>query len=176
MDTAKIAMLAASTETQAAMRSYCLGAGFDLTHTFGGREITDDMFDFHVTLMATKEPVFIPVTDHVIQAIEVTPTGFEVLGKDEDTPVISLDAAGALQLARDFFLDVYGAEPTFEDFKPHVSLSYNWSGSPALDEIELPSFPLLFDRLIVTEFKPEQKSLLLLWHRKRLPGAHAVYR
>lgn len=172
MDTAKIAMLAASTETQNALRAYCLAAGFDLTRTHGGREITDDMFDFHVTLMATREPVFIPETDHLIKPIEVAPTGFDVLGVKADTPVLALYATDALAMARNFFLEVYGAEPTFEDFKPHVSLSYDWEGEPDLAELDLPTFKLSFDRLIVDSFKPEQKSMILLPRRL---GAHGVY-
>jgi hypothetical protein len=172
--TPKIAMLVASDRTQYAMRIWARAQGFDLTRTHGGRQITEDMFDFHVTLLATANPISAPATDHRIAALEVEAVGFETLGKDADTPVLSLEAGEALQLAREFFVEVYGAEPTFEDFKPHISLSYNWRGVPALSDLELPDFPLIFDRLIVTEFEAEQKALIL--PRRIVPGAHAVYR
>lgn len=173
----KIAMLAASHDTQNALRAWAERAGFDLTRAWGDRVITSDQFDFHVTLLATKNPVFIPETDHQIEPIEVEPIGFAALGPDADTPVLSLDASGALALAREFFVETYGAEPTFEDFKPHISLSYNWNGDPALDqdEFELPDFPLTFDRLIVKPFEPEQKALIIS-QRRTVPGAHGLYK
>lgn len=168
-------MLIASTETQSALRSWAIRNGFDLTRTHGGREITDDMFDFHVTLLATANAISAPKTDHQIAAVTVEPVGFAVLGRDEDVPVLSVEANDALKLAREFFVEVYGAEPTFEQFKPHVSLSYNWSGEPDLADLDLPSFPLVFDRLIVTDFQAEQKSMILPGPRV-VPGAHGVYR
>lgn len=174
--TPKIAMLAASDRTQYALRIWAQAQGFDLTRTHGGRAITEDMFDFHVTLLATANPISAPATDHQVAAIEVEAVGFEALGKDGDAPVLSLNAGEALELARDFFVEVYGAEPTFEDFKPHVSLSYNWRGVPALADLELPDFPLIFDRLIVAEFEPEQKALILPRRVVRTPGAHALYK
>lgn len=171
----KIAYIAASTDTQYALRIWARSLGFDLTRTHGGREITEDMFDFHVTLLATKNPISAPKTDHIVDAMELEASGFGVLGKDDDVPVLKIKADKGLRLARDFFTEVYGAEPTFEDFKPHISLSYNWSGEPALAALELPSFPLLFDRLIVSDFEPEQKGIILPRPRV-VPGAHGVYR
>lgn len=170
----KIAMLIASTATQSALRAWALRQGFDLTTTHGGREITDDMFDFHVTLLATTNPISAPLADNQIAPIEVEAVGFEALGVDADTPVLTLDASEGLEIARAFFVEVYGAEPTFADFKPHISLSYNWIGEPALDELDLPAFPLVFDRLVVKDFEIEQKSRI--FRRARPVGAHALYR
>jgi len=160
-----IAMLIASQDTQAALRAYAVRSGFDI----------DDGHDFHVTLLATANPIMAPEADNLIAPVEVMATGFDTLGPDANVPALSLDAHEALVVARAFFVDLYGAEPTYADFKPHVSLSYDWDGEPPLDGIDLPAFPLIFDRLVVTEFKPEQKAILL--RRKSLRvGAHGVYR
>lgn len=173
--TPKIAMLIASPTTQAALRAWALREGFDLTQTHGGRQITDDMFDFHVTLLATANPISAPETDHETNALMLTPTSFDLLGADASTPVITVEADDALNLMRSWFTEVYGAEPTFEEFRPHISLSYNWHGAPALDALNLPDFPLVFDRLVVTEFEVEQKHRLLSRPRGQY-GAHWVYR
>jgi hypothetical protein len=174
--TPKIAMLAASDETQNALRAWALRAGFDLTRTHGGREIADDQFDFHITLLATAEPVFIPQTDHQIEPLHVDRVGFDVLGKDGDVPVLLVQAEGVLGQGRAFFMQFYGAEPTFADFKPHITLSYAWDGDPALADLEPPSFPLLFDRLIVQDLDPEHKARLMRRQTKAVVGAHGLYR
>jgi len=160
-----IAMLIASHDTQNALRSYAIRAGFDI----------DDGFPFHVTLLATANPISAPETDHQIAPVAVEPDGFEALGADGDVPVLRVTSEGALDLAREFFVEVYGAEPTFADFKPHISLSYDWQDGPELEELDAPDFPLIFDRLVVTEFKPEQKSLIFPRPRSVF-GAHWVYR
>jgi hypothetical protein len=66
---------------------------------------------------------------------------------------------------REFFVTLYGIQPTFAEFKPHVSLSYSWNGSPALDDLELPSVPLLFDQMKVKALK----SYFALPQRRKVP-------
>lgn len=174
--TPKIALLVASSDTDNALRAWALARGFDLTRTHGGREITPDQFDFHVTLLATKNAIRAPETDHLVDALQIEATGFDVLGKADDVPVLRVKASAALKMAREFFVEMYGAEPTFEDFKPHVSLSYKWDGAPALEDLELPTIPLLFDRLIVKAFDLGHKALLISERTHAFPGAHMVYR
>lgn len=150
----RIVMLVADHDTQNALAAWAEAAGFD--QAYGGRAITPDMFDFHITLLATADAVSIPETDHLIEPVAVEAVSFDALGPDKDTPVLSLSKDG-LQLLRDYFIETYGAEPIYTDFKPHVSLSYAWDGEPALEDLELPDFPLVFDRLVVKPF--EQKDV-----------------
>lgn len=151
---AKIVMLNTSRETGRNLREWAEGLGFNLTRTHGGRDIDAADFDFHTTLIATATRITLPTGEHEIAPFAVAPMSFGVLGKDDGVPVLNLDA-GRLADLRRFYVQAYGAIPTFEDFKPHVSLSYAWSGAPALDGLSLPDFPLVFDRIIVDEFTPD---------------------
>jgi hypothetical protein len=155
----RIVMLVADHDTQAALSAWAQAQGFDLTQAYGGRPITADMFDFHITLLASANDVAIPVTDHRIEPVQADATGFLALGPEADTPALALSSDGPLADLRAHFLDTYGAEPTYADFKPHISLSYAWSGEPALDDLPLPDFALVFDRLVIDEFVPDAKSV-----------------
>lgn len=150
----KVVMLQASGETDRALRAWAEGLGFDLTASHGGRDVDPADFDFHVTLIATATRITLPTGEHEIAPFAVAPLSFGVLGRDEETPVLMLEASRLSDLRR-FYVQAYGAVPTFEDFKPHVSLSYAWSGEPALDGLSLPDFPLVFDRIVVDEFTPD---------------------
>lgn len=152
----KIVMLFASRDTQRKLRDYAEGLGFDLTKTHGETTIDPADFDFHATIIATRNPITLPTGEHEFAGIEVTAVGFDSLGADGEVPVLSLDASGALGLMRRLYEDIYRAEPTFADFKPHVSLSYAWSGSPPLDSLTLPDFPIVFDRIVVDDFVPKK--------------------
>lgn len=161
-----IAMLMADAQTQEAMRSWAIRSGFDI----------DDGNPFHVTLLATVNEIDAPNGSTSIKPVSVDAVGFEALGANGEVPVIRVDGDGALQIGREFFVRLYGAEPTFAEFKPHVSITYDWNGSfPVLDQLSLPEFPLSFDRLVVEPFDAgEQKSLVP--RRSAYTGAHLLYR
>lgn len=155
----KIVMLLASKDTQRALAAWCDAAGFDRSTTHGGNKINPADFDFHVTVIATANAVTVPTGEHTIPGIELAATGFGVLGTNGDIPVMNLDAGGVLGDMRKHYVSAYRAVPTFADFKPHVSLSYSWSGSPAIDGLRVPDGPLVFDRIVVDEFDaPKPKA------------------
>lgn len=160
-----IAMLMASPQTQADLRVYAISSGFDI----------DDGDAFHVTLLATANAIDAPSGNIAIAPVTVAAVGFEALGAEGEVPVIRVDGDEGLQTGREFFVRLFGAEPTFAEFKPHVSLSYDWDGFPALSDLDLPDFPLVFDRLVVEPFKADQAKSLAP-RRPRFLGAHAVYR
>lgn len=156
----KVVMLFASKETQRALSAWCNGAGFDRSKTHGGTPINPDDFDFHATIIATTNAVTMPTGEHQIPGAALLANGFEVLGKDGNTPVLLLSADGFLADLRRHYVNTYRAEPTFSEFKPHVSLSYSWDGAPAIDGMAVPDFPLVFDRIVVDEFvaSPQPKA------------------
>lgn len=156
----RIVMLRATPETQNAMREWAIAQGFDLTWGHSGWPQTSWDFDFHVTLLATENAVAIPEGARWVEPVTVDPSGFEVFGTDERTPVLRLADHPTLAAMRQFFIATYGAKPTFDEFKPHVSLSYRWTGSPGLDGLMPPPFPLVFDFLIVglKSDKPKTKD------------------
>lgn len=150
----KIVVLVASHDTQAGLRAWATAAGFNLATDYDGNPRAAERFDFHVTLVASKNEVFVPETQHVISPIGLDAVGFDVLGVDRQVPVLKLSPSLRLATMRQFFVETYGIEPTFADYKPHVSLAYAWAGTPALDDIDLPDVPLVFDQLRVKTLSP----------------------
>ena len=146
----KIVMLFADAASQRTWREWCLQHGFDITHKFTGRRISPTEFDFHTTLLASKNAITLPATSHAIRPLTLLPCGFEVLG--EKTPTAVFPAVPDLTAKRDHLISTYGIEPTFPTFRPHVSLSYNWDGKPLLNVLPLPP-PMTFDRWVVKPFE-----------------------
>ena len=151
----KIVMLKVSKDSDKRLRKYAIKNGFDLTIDYDGnpQKVTD--FGFHLTIIASNNEVEIDNQSRAIPPIELTPTKFEVLGVDRMIPTIRVDTNHDLQLLRDYFIKVHDFEPTFADFKPHLSLSYNWEGEPKLKELELPKFKITGDKLSVKKFEPK---------------------
>lgn len=155
----KVVLLLADSATQAAMRAWCEAASFDLAASYGGEPRDAAEFDFHLTLFATVETSTLPELDAAIAPLTLAAVGFDAFGPDADTPVLLLDADPELQGLREWWLDEAEATPTYAEFRPHVSLSYAWSGVPALVDLAPPPFPLTFDRLEVRNLDaPAAKS------------------
>ncbi len=150
-----IVMLHASADTQRAMRAWAIAQGFDISTSFDGEVQHVEDFGFHATIVATNNDVTIPTGEHDIAPATVRATSLALLGDDKDVPVLSLPADGILGDMRQHFVNTYGADPTFPDFKPHLSLSYAWNGAPAIDGLEVPGFDLVFDRIVVSNMKPK---------------------
>jgi hypothetical protein len=146
----RIVMLYADPATQANLTAWAHAMGFDV-----GGPNPHEGHAFHVTLLATVNDVAIPLADRLIEPVAVVPIGCGVLGRDEDTPVMLLAHCDQLAAMRTHLVETYGAEPTFE-FKPHISLSYNWDGEPDMRDRDLPDFDLVFDRLVVDAFEGEK--------------------
>ena len=145
--------LDADAETDAKLRDWCAAWGFDLAAGYGGADRDPAAFKFHLTLVASVNEIAASLADVTLAlATPITvpePRALAALGADGDTPVLTVvDADGLLLALRDMFIAELGIEPTFADFKPHVSLSYRWDGvSPSLDEPVPDMGPLTFDRL-----------------------------
>lgn len=154
----RIIMLRATPETQTQLREWAVAQGFDLSWGHSGWPQTMWDFDFHVTVIATENDVSIPEGTRWIEPITVEPMGFDVFGIDDRVPVLRLADHPTLNSMRAFFMAAYGAKPTFEEFKPHVSLSYKWDGVPDVEALGHPPFPLVFDLLIVG-LKPEKPKV-----------------
>jgi hypothetical protein len=152
-------VLLASDDTDAALRAWATAQGFDLGTDYDGNPRPADRFDFHVTLVASANEVFVPETQHMIRPVGLDAEGFGVLGADRRVPVLKLTPSARLTAMRAFFVETYGLKPTFAEFRPHVSLSYVWPGTPELDDLELPDVDLVFDQLRVKTLGGPKKAL-----------------
>lgn len=152
--TRKVVALLASAESNAELRAWAEASGFNLSSDYDGNPRDPAAFDFHVTLLATVDPCGIPEAEYAIEPIVVYADGFKVLGADRRVPCLSIDVEaddfGRVASMRRHYIDTYGAEPTFAEFVPHVSLSYAWDGAPALEDLAVPSMPIVLDRIRVT--------------------------
>lgn len=153
----RVVMLRADWETQDKLREWAKGEGFDLGWSYSGWPQHSGEFDFHITIVYSENAVRIEDGVRWIDPITVAPTGYEVLG--ESTPAIVIEPNERLSAIRDFFVSTFGVKPTYPDFKPHISLSYKWTGEPDVVQTApaLPDFPLVFDLLMVAQIKDEPK-------------------
>lgn len=154
----KVVVLLADAATQAAMAAWCTANGFDLGASFGGEPRDPAAFEFHLTLFATVGPSDLPDMAHGIDPIAVEPMGFDAFGAEQDTPVMLTWSSLRLEDMRAVMLDCAAADPTYPDFRPHVSLSYAWDGTPDLDSLVVPDMPLVFDRVEVRTLKDKPSS------------------
>lgn len=155
----RVIVLRASWETQEKLREWAKEAGFDLAWSYSGWPQSSWSFDFHVTLVASANQVRIPDEVRIVDPLTVEAVGYDVLGQDRKVPVLKLEPNKTLIAMREFFITAYGVEPTFADFKPHISLSYKWDGEPDIVQSmpAMPAFPLVFDLLMVATIDEPSK-------------------
>lgn len=151
----RVVTLRTSWETQDALRTWAIEQGFDLGWDYDGWPQASSWFDFHVTIVASKNAVSVPVEYRQIDALTVEPQDFVELGADRRVPALRLKSHDKLRLMREFFVSTFGVEPTFEEFVPHVSLSYRWDGEPVIETLPLPPFPIVLDALVVAHLKDQ---------------------
>lgn len=138
-------------ETQENLRNYCENNGFDLTVDHDGDEQSPEDFEFHTT-------VFCSTTEHVIENTEkyfqeeksVNPEKFEMLGKENDIPVIKV-SGDDLKSLREYYEKEYGMDDEWDEWKPHISLSYSKKNLPDIENINLPDFSLTFKKLKIDD-------------------------
>lgn len=150
----RVVVLLASATTQLSLTTWATAHGFDLNTDFDGNPRDPGEHRFHLTLFATAGNSALPLGDVRIAPVVATPTGFDVLGRASDTPVITCDVDRAAHDLRAVWLAASLADPTFWDWLPHVSLSYDWTGTPALEDLPMYALPMTFDRLSVRELEP----------------------
>lgn len=127
-------------ESQNALREWAIANGFDLTATFGGGTQAAEDFDFHTT-------IFFTVTEHdtktgdfkIDKPFDLKFKSYELLGLEKNIPVIKIDTDNdELQRIRQMFVDM-GYKDAWPDYKPHISLSYKYDGTPDLVKMTLPN-------------------------------------
>ncbi len=160
MDTTsrKVVVLEADAASQTMLRAWAEAQGFDLGASFGGEPRDPANFKFHLTLFATAGSSPLAELETEIEPITVRVAGFDALGPDGLTPVLAIAPSAALGDMRAVWLDMSGAEPTYAEFKPHITLSYAWDGTPALEDLPMLNAAITLDRLAVRTLddKPER--------------------
>ena len=133
------------TDTQTNLLNWSLEQGFDMTLNYEGNK-TETPFEFHTTIMYSKNRMYL---DDGIY--EIGPHTAEIIG-----PKILFPGIKTFEIKSKFIDDLHtvynsvGLQHTYSDFIPHISLTYDRCTTFAEDVI-LPSFPLVFDRLVIED-------------------------
>lgn len=142
-------------ETNKLLRKWALDQGFDLASNFSGQKIPVDDFDFHTTIFFTTSRHSTTTGEFIIPSFQLQIDHFELLGEDHNIPVAKINPDNSqLQLIRHRFVDI-GYRDAWPDFKPHISLSYNYNGTPDIASLTVPDFPIVVSNLKVSDQKED---------------------
>lgn len=139
-----------TSSTQERLQSWSERNGFDLSVKFDGSKQDPSNFHFHTTIFYSQNEV--DLQNKVIYNEKenlVIPTGFDLLGPNNDIVVLKLAYVGELKRLREYY-EKLGLKDEWDSYKPHISVSYDRKPRN-LNDLELPLFPLAFDRLVIED-------------------------
>jgi hypothetical protein len=135
--------------TQGYLREYCAENGFDLSIKFDGSKQNPEDFDFHSTVWFTT-------TEHRLKNgtsptnIMARAKNFALFGEKENILVLELDSED-LHALRELYGFAHDMEDMYPDYRPHITVCYNWTGG--IPDVEIPKEPLTADRLNIKKQK-----------------------
>lgn len=138
-------------ESEEALRRWVIKSGFDITKDYSGKEIAPEDFDFHSTIFYTTSEHNTTNGSFEIEPFELTFSKFELLGKQNNVPVLKLDTDNEKLIKIRKRFEMMGYKDEWPEFKPHISLSYSYNGTPALDTLELPDIMILANRIRIED-------------------------
>jgi hypothetical protein len=109
-------------------------------------------FHFHVTIMFSENAMDADNEEFNIPPFEVKPTEYAVFGINKDCLVIKLELNNKLATIRKAVTD-HGFYDKWDEYKPHLTLSYSYDGSPDDVKLPLPTFPLVVDKIKIEDVK-----------------------
>lgn len=137
-------------ESQAAMQAWCHTQGFDLTKSYSKQDQKPEDFDFHLTVyFTTNEHDTKPGTTQC-EPIKLDLDHFELLGVDKNIPVIKIKPGKQLLSIRNTFTKM-GYQDAWPEYRPHISLSYEYNGSPDIAKLSLPDFDVYADKIVIKD-------------------------
>lgn len=148
MKTTKYVRIEYDEATQIKLREWAIAQGFDLTIKWSGSKQPVEAFNFHTTIFWTTS-----LHDYIDETIGYTwpqsakAVGFELL--DNETVAVLKVEGDNLISTRDVMV-MYGMKDDWPSFLPHVSVSY---AKDHPTDVTLPNFPLVYDKLIISDAK-----------------------
>lgn len=137
----KIVMLYCDDESENRLREFCRVNNIDCS----------SVDHFHCTVICSTNKVYLENDDFILpETVECNVTGVDLLGPEQNIAVSLLDCPKFLKQIRDYYQIDCRMNPTFIEFKPHISYSYNQR--IALGVIDKFQGPVRFNRLVVTDF------------------------
>ena len=135
-------------ETNNKLKTYAIENGFDLTVNYAGDKIPASGFDFHCTIFFSDNDSDLINGKFKVDGYKARATGLKLLGVDKNIPVLSLNTA--FENIRDNF-EKLGLRDQWPQWVPHVSLSYNKTDIPSINNIKTPDFDIVAEYVIVKD-------------------------
>lgn len=130
------------------IQEWC-GGRFDQTVGHDGNKV--DEFCFHVTLFYSSNGSNIPVGEHNIPKIPLVFSDIALFGENNNIPVLKLVATPELLKYRRIF-EALGLQDTWPEWKPHVTVSYNFNGNfKEIENLPMPVKPIYVNKLIIED-------------------------
>lgn len=138
-------------ETQANMRKWCADNGFDLTKSFGDKDIKPEEFKFHTTIFYSESIHNIANEQRKLdKPFAVKPFAFDLLGPEKDVPVLKVDGH-KLYKEREYYESEFDMRDKWASYLPHVSLTYVRNSATDFSKIKLPKFKLWVDQIDIED-------------------------
>jgi hypothetical protein len=138
-----------SEETNTQLKQWAVGNGFDLSKSYSGEDQDPDDFDFHTTIFFTTNEHMTPVGEYFIEPISLKAESMGILGADKQIPVIHVELHTKLEAIRNLYF-ASGYRDAWPDYKPHISASYSYNGTPSLPAVKLPDFDIVANRIVIS--------------------------
>ena len=136
--------------TQRKLRAWAEENGFDLSTKYDGTKQDPKDFDFHTTIFFTTTLHQIPNHTKVIApGGSAKVVDIMMLGVNNDIPVLKIESPMVARI-RKHYEDTYGMKDQWDEYKPHVSVSYS-KDLPDMDKVKLPTFELTFNEIKVDD-------------------------
>ena len=137
-------------ESTQKLRDYAINNGFDLSQGYDGSIVDINNFDFHATIFFTTSEHITPTGEYNIKPFDISISGFEFLGPNNDIPVLKVSVNDELLALRSKF-ELSGFKDAWPDYKPHISLSY--VRDKDIKPKSLPDFKIRVNKLVVQDQK-----------------------
>ena len=133
--------------TEDNLKNYAYECGFDIESGYEGKDIP---FNFHITVFFTESRHHnIANGEFFIDPFSVRATQFDLLGEERNIPVLKVESKSLSKIRERY--ENMGLRDKWGSYLPHISMSYNYSGNPAIEMLDLPDFPLIFDRIKIED-------------------------
>ena len=132
--------------TQYRLRNWCYNNGFDIEHSYSGKNINPLNFRFHTTLiysvnqLSFKNQVIYFNKSHSVIANDL-------IYITDNIPVIKIESNYLRDTIKHY--ENLGAQHSYDDNLMHISLSYYTNKD--ISHIQLPDFNLLFNKLYIED-------------------------
>lgn len=138
-----------SEETTLKLNKWATDNGFNLGVDFKGNPLNPANFDFHTTIYfsTSRHDTSIGTIDVKPKSVDVKRMGF--LGKNMEIPVLFLGTRN-IKPIRDYYKD-NGFKDEWPEYLPHISLSYADEDHPDVEDVELPNFEIIFDKIKIKD-------------------------